>query len=146
MITKPFASVLLALTALPAWAASPGCVVLEDGWIRLPPMPAMPMAAGFGTIRNRCDAPVTVTAVRSADVREVSLHKTTQVDGVSRMREVEQLPIAAGSAAELRPGGLHLMLTRDDRALQDGQHVAVQLVLDDGSEVPAELVVRKAQQ
>ncbi len=84
-----------------------------------------------------------VVAVHSDQVRDISLHETTLVDGVSRMREVERLPIAAGKTAELKPGGLHLMLMGALQPLQEGQRVPVTFVLADGSEVPAELVVKR---
>ncbi|WP_305805501.1 copper chaperone PCu(A)C [Stenotrophomonas sp. YIM B06876] len=146
MITKPFMCVLLSLTALaaaPVHAAGAQCVQLREGWIRLPPgAAAMPMAAGFGQIHNGCDQAVAVVSARSPAFKEVSLHETTQVQGVSRMREVGRLPVAAGQAAELKPGGLHLMLMGGG-ALQEGQRVALLLTLADGREVPGELVVRK---
>ena len=45
--------------------------------------------------------------------------------------------------AELKPGGLHLMLMGGKAALQEGQRVPLLLGLSDGSEVRGELVVRK---
>ena len=145
MITKPFACVLLGMAGFAAsalaQAAPSSCVRLDGGWIRFPAMAHM--AGGFGRIDNACKADVAVVSVRSAAFAEVSLHETTQVDGVSRMREVERLPLAAGKGAELKPGGLHLMLMGGKAALQEGQRVPLLLGLSDGSEVRGELVVRK---
>jgi len=145
MITKPFVCVLLmsvaSVMAAPAQAAEAACVRFGDGWIRFPAMAHM--AGGFGRIDNACKAEVAVTSVRSEAFADVSLHETTLVDGVSRMREVERLPVAAGQHAELKPGGLHLMLMDGKAALQEGQRVPVVLGLSDGSEVRGELVVRK---
>jgi copper(I)-binding protein len=145
MITKPFACVLLAAASLAAsavaQAAESSCVHLSDGWIRSPVMAHM--AGGFGRIDNTCKADVAVTSVRSAAFKAVSLHETTLVDGVSRMREVERLPVAAGKGVELKPGGLHLMLMDGAGPLQEGQRVPLWLGLSDGTEVRGELVVRK---
>ncbi len=144
MITKPFVGVLLATASLVSGSALAGdsaCVRVSEGWIRFPAMAHM--AGGFGRIDNACKADVAVVSVRSAAFAEVSLHETTQVDGVSRMREVERLPLAAGKGAELKPGGLHLMLMGGKAALQEGQRVPLLLGLSDGSEVRGELVVRK---
>ncbi len=144
MITKPFACVLLAAASLVSGSALAGdsaCVRVSEGWIRFPAMAHM--AGGFGRIDNACKADVAVVSVRSVAFAEVSLHETTQVDGVSRMREVERLPLAAGKGAELKPGGLHLMLMGGKAALQEGQRVPLLLGLSDGSEVRGELVVRK---
>ena len=124
-------------------AAAPACLVLEQGWIRMPPAPR-PMLAGFGRIANHCGQPQVVVAARSPRFGEVSLHQTRVVDGVSRMRELERLPIAAGGQALLQPGGLHLMLMQPDSTLVEGQGVPLVLVLDDGRELQAQLVVSTA--
>lgn len=147
MITKPFACVLLSLCALAtsaaAAAAEPACVSVREGWVRLPPG-AMPMAAGYGTIRNDCRSAVVVIGAGSKAFGDVSLHETTLVEGISRMREVERLPIAAGAAVELKPGGLHLMLMQPEVALKEGAALPLRLSLDDGRKVDGTLQVRKA--
>ncbi|WP_313247826.1 copper chaperone PCu(A)C [Stenotrophomonas acidaminiphila] len=145
MITKPFACVLLGMAGFAAsalaQAAPSSCVRLDGGWIRFPAMAHM--AGGFGRIDNTCKTDVAVTAVRSPAFKDVSVHETTLVDGVSRMRAIERLPLAAGKGVELKPGGLHLMLMDGSGPLQEGQRVPVSLVLSDGTEVPGELVVRR---
>ena len=144
MITKPFVGVLLATASLVSGSALAGdsaCVRVSEGWIRFPAMAHM--AGGFGRIDNACKADVAVTAVRSPAFKDVSLHETTLVDGVSRMRAIERLPVAAGKDVELKPGGLHLMLMDGTGPLREGQRVPLSLVLSDGTEVQGELVVRK---
>jgi len=134
----------MAFAAMPAArAANSACVRFSDGWVRLPAASGMAMAAGFGQLHNRCKAEVAVTSVRSEAFKDVSLHETTLVDGVSRMRGVERLPLPAGQGVELAPGGLHLMLMRARAPLQEGQRVPLLLGLSDGTEVQAELVVRQ---
>ncbi len=144
MITKPFVCVLLAAASLlsgSALAADSACVRFSEGWIRFPAMAHM--AGGFGRIDNGCKTALTVTSASSEAFGEVSLHETTQADGVSRMREVERLPLAAGKGAELKPGGLHLMLMGSKAALQEGQRVPLVLGLSDGTQVRGEMVVRR---
>lgn len=145
MITKPFVCVLLGLCAFAtsAVAAEPACVSLREGWVRLPPG-AMPMAAGYGQIRNDCRQAVVVVAAGSKAFGEVSLHETTLIDGVSRMRAVERLPIAAGATVSLKPGGLHLMLMQPEVALKEGAQLPLRLSLEDGRRVDGTLQVRSA--
>jgi copper(I)-binding protein len=145
MITKPFVCVLLGLCALAtsATAAEPACVSVREGWVRLPPGP-MPMAAGYGKIRNDCGSAVVVVGAGSKAFGEVSLHETTLVEGISRMREVERLPIAAGATVELKPGGLHLMLMQPEVTLKEGAALPLRLSLEDGRKVDGTLQVRKA--
>ncbi|MGN7839034.1 copper chaperone PCu(A)C [Stenotrophomonas sp. 22385] len=143
MITKPFVCVLLAMCAAdaPAAAAEPSCVTVREGWVRLPPGSA-PMAAGYGVIHNGCKAPVTVVAAGSKAFGEVSLHETTLVNGVSRMRAVERLPIAANASVALKPGGLHLMLMQPEVPLKNGGEVPLRLSLEDGRKIDAMLIIR----
>lgn len=136
---------LFLLAVSSAAAAAPQCLPrFEGGWVRLPANAAMPMAAGFGRFANDCGAPAEVVSASSRAFGEVSLHETTQVDGVSRMREVEALPLPAGGKVELRPGGLHLMLMQAAQPLREGQRLPLAFRLRDGREIRAELEVRKA--
>ena len=148
------ATLLLAATLLPAarvHAAAPpaapttqaaACISFEDGWIRMPPAPR-PMLAGFGRIANRCVDEQVVVAVRSPRFDDVSLHETRLVDGVSRMRELERLPVAPAGDARLQPGGLHLMLMQPKMALKPGSRVAIVFKLKDGRELLGEFEARK---
>lgn len=104
----------------------------------------MPMAAGYGQIRNDCREAVVVVAAGSKAFGEVSLHETTLVDGVSRMRAVERLLIAAGATVALKPGGLHLMLMQPEVALKEGAQLPLRLSLEDGRKVDGTLQVRSA--
>lgn len=145
MITKPFVGVLLAMcaAAASAGAAEPSCVTVREGWVRLPP-PGVSMAAGYGAIHNGCKTAVTVVSADSTAFGDVSLHETTLVDGVSRMRAVARLPIAPGGTVELKPGGLHLMLMEPQAPLKKGTGLPLRLSLEDGRKVDGTLQVRTA--
>ncbi len=142
MITKPFVCVLLALCAFEASAAAPACVKLEQGWVRLTPGP-MRMAAGYARIRNDCAGEVVVIGAGSKAFGEVSLHETTMVQGVSRMREIERLPIAAGTTVELKPGGMHLMLMQPEVPLAEGAQLPLRISLEDGTRIDGLLQLRR---
>jgi len=115
----------------------------RNGWVRLPPTPSMPMAAGFGEFVNDCAQPMAVVSASSAGFDEVSLHETAQVEGVNRMREVPRLVLPVNGKVALAPGGLHLMLMQPKQVLAEGASVAVTFTLEDGSTLPATLQVRK---
>ena len=118
----------------------------SEGWIRLAPGGgiAMAMLAGYGRIENSCTTSVSVVGASSPVFGDVSVHRTSLVDGVSRMRPVPALAIAAGQAATFAPGGLHLMLMRPSHPLEAGAVVPISLRLADGREVRGELTVRGA--
>ena len=144
-LPKPMRLVLALLFATAATqAAARECApAMKDGWVRLPPA-AMPMMAGFGRIANPCPAPVVIVSASSPAFGEVSLHETRIVDGVNRMRELEQLRIVPDGDAVLKPGGMHLMLMQPHALLKEGSKVVVAFKLQDGREILSELVVRKA--
>ena len=124
----------------------PGCggrcePAVSDGWVRSGP-PSMPMLAGFGTIENDCDLPLAITGASSPAFGDVSVHETTQVDGISRMRAVPELVVPAGEARMLAPGGLHLMLADPRVPLAPGETVVVDFALRDGGTLRGEFEVR----
>ena len=125
-----------------AAAAAPACLVLEEGWIRMPPAPR-PMLAGFGRIENACAKPVVVVGASSPDFDAVELHETRTVDGVSRMRHVPELRIDGKGTAVLQPGGLHLMLMRPKAELSAGGKARISLELSDGRTVQGEFEIRR---
>ena len=127
--------VRLAVTAVSlgagALAAGEQELRFADAWIRSVP-PGMGMTAGFGTIRNDSMGDIVLTAFSSPAFGEVSLHRTDEVDGMSRMRDVPSLKVPAGAAVELAPGGYHLMLMRPLGPLEAGQSVPLRMTAEDG--------------
>lgn len=140
-LLRTCALALSLIFVLPA-CASECTPQLRDGWIRLTPV-KMPMMAGFVRIESRCPSPVTITGVRSPAFGEASLHETTIVDGVSRMRALPELRIVPDGAAVLKPGGMHLMLMQPRAPLKEGSRVVVEFTLKDGGVLRGELEVRK---
>jgi len=115
---------------------------VHDGWIRLTPGGMQMMLAGFGRIENACPGSTTITSARSAAFADVSLHRTSLVNGISRMRVVPRLPIAANGAAVFEPGALHLMLMQPAKPLKAGDHVRIDFNLMDGRDFHGDFVVR----
>ena len=135
-----------ALFLLAGAAAAGDCLPrVRDGWIRL--MPAgmsMPMLAGYGRIENPCPGAVAVTGATSTAFADVSLHRTTVVDGISRMRPLPSLPIASRGAVAFEPGGLHLMLMGPTAPLKPGATVSIRFKLQDGREIRGDFIARDA--
>ena len=128
-------SAQLAVAFLWFWAqglaADDAELVFADPWVRALP-PGMGMTAGFGTIRNPGAGDIVLKAFASPEFADVSLHRTEQVDGMSRMREVASLEVPGGGAVELAPGGYHLMLMKPSQAVQAGQSVTLEMTAEDG--------------
>lgn len=100
---------ILSLSALAACSADRTPLVATD--IRVTaPVPGMIMSAGYMTLRNNTDEPITITGVTSPQFGSIEIHETRIEDQVSRMVALGELTIPAGSAVTLEPGGKHLML------------------------------------
>lgn len=137
-----FALLAFAPTASAQDAGSAACLPrVVDGWLRPPPMP-MPMLAGFARIENPCAAPVRVVGASGEGFGGVEIHETTIVDGVSRMRAVPSLAIAARGEAVLEPGGLHLMLMQPASPPVPGDRMVLRFTLADGRSIDGDFEVR----
>ena len=135
----------VAMLSLSAAASAADCLPqVRDGWSRLTPGGMQMMLAGFGRIENRCPLPVSITGARSAEFADVSLHRTSLVDGISRMRPVPQLPIPKNGVAVFEPGALHLMLMQPGKPLKAGDHVEIDFRLQDGRDFRGDFVVQAA--
>jgi copper(I)-binding protein len=134
-----FAGLLLWVAGLPAGEAG---LAFDGGWIR-PLPPGMKMTAAFGLLRNAGTEAIEVTSFASPQFADVSLHRTQLVDGVSRMREVPVLELAAGETLALEPGGYHLMLMMPVGPLSTGQTVTVEMTASDGRSFAFDVTVER---
>lgn len=127
------------LTGCKQAATEPG---FDNAWIRAIP-PGIKMTAGYGTIRNDTADELVIDSFSSPFFREVSLHRTELVDGVNKMREVENLVIAAGDSLELAPGGYHLMLIAPNKSIVQNQVVPLEMNTADGRTFNFQVPVEK---
>ena len=124
------AAIVLLLSASGARAG--GKLSVYDAWIRLAP-PGASMMAGYATLKNEGDAPVSVLTVQSDAFRQASIHETANERGVSKMRELPRIDLAPGVTIALKPGGAHVMLSEPRHALHAGEKVQVIFLLADGT-------------
>lgn len=114
----------------------------SSAWVRALP-PGMGMTAGFGSLQNSGAQELRLVAYSSPQFASVSLHRTEIVDGVSRMREVQELRLGAGETLELAPGGYHLMLMKPRGVVNAGEQVTVVMKAADGAAFEFELPVER---
>lgn len=97
--------------------------------------------AAFLTITSKGEAD-TLVAFTSPACNRPELHTHINDNGVMRMRQVDAIEVPAGGAAELKPGGLHLMLIDLNAQLIEGETVEVTLVFAKAGEVPVTLPIK----
>jgi copper(I)-binding protein len=69
----------------------------------------------------------TLLGVSSPDAGATMLHRTTKMNGMTGMSDVDSLPIPAGRKVTLAPNGIHIMLMDLKHPLVPGQTVEVNL-------------------
>lgn len=134
-------AIVLSLCGGIASAATTCLPTVRDGWIRLGPT-GMDMLAGYARIDNPCAAPVAIVSASSPAFADASLHETRIENGISRMRALAVLPVAAHASVAFAPGGLHLMLMQPTLPLKAGGQVSIDFTLRDGRKVSGRFELR----
>lgn len=133
---------LFTLLVVLSVAPVPGLAVeITDGWMRALP-PGQPTAAAYLTVNNPDTVTVRLVAARSEVAERVEIHRSSQVEGMWRMRRIDGLDIPAGGTVTLAPGGTHLMLMGLARPLREGESLSILLEFDSGQTLPATIVVQ----
>lgn len=124
----------LSTGAGPAHASSSGKtppvadVEVSQAWIRATVKGQMG-TGGFMTLTSSKGA--TLLGFHSAVAKTNQVHEMAMDGDVMRMRELPSLPLPAGQAVTLKPGGYHLMLINLKKTLQVGDQVPLTLKLKD---------------
>jgi copper(I)-binding protein len=114
-------------------------IKIEDAYTRAT-VPGQQVAGGFMKIENKGAADQLVSA-SSPVAGEVQLHEMAMDGNVMKMRQVKDIPLPAGGAVELKPGGLHLMFINIKAPLTAGETVPVKLKFAKAGEVEVKMPV-----
>lgn len=118
-----------------------GRLEASAAWIRAAP-PGSMMLAGYVSLRNSGDAPLTVVGADSAAFRSVSMHESLEENGVVRMHPLGKFAIAPGESVTFASGGKHLMLVQPLRQLKSGDAVRIHIATESGEGASADFTVR----
>ncbi|MDJ1159825.1 copper chaperone PCu(A)C [Chelatococcus sp. SYSU_G07232] len=118
-----------------------GALTIDQPWSRATPAGAQ-VAGGFMTIRNAGPAEDRLIGGASEIAGRLEIHEMGVVDGVMRMRPVEQgLAIKPGEAVELKPGSYHIMFFELKRQLKQGERFKGELQFEKAGTIPVEFAV-----
>jgi hypothetical protein len=131
-------ALLIVLLGAPAMAA--GSLVIEGPWMRFI-IKARP-AAGYFTLRNDTDKPVTLTGAASSACGMVMLHQSKEENGVEKMLPVESVAVPAHGRFSFMPGAYHLMCMQPQAGMTIGASVPVTLKFADGSSLTTQFPVK----
>jgi periplasmic copper chaperone A len=117
-------AVLTAAAALPAVAQ----VAVADAWVR-GTVAGQKSTGAFMQLKSATDTALVGAA--SPMARIVEVHEMKMDGGVMRMNAIDRLPLPAGKAVDLKPGGYHVMLLDLTQTLKEGDTVPVTLTFAD---------------
>jgi copper(I)-binding protein len=135
------------LTLLAAFALASGCSPEAGGngaaepqaTVRLPAVPGHPGAAYLELPASRIHGDL--VAVTSPQVGRIEIHETTNHEGMTGMRGVQQVWAQPGQPMVFEPGGRHLMLFDISPAVRPGSNVELVFRYQQG---PPETVTARA--
>lgn len=154
----------------PGVASADGSIRVSGAWARLPGAAAQPTAAmggmagtspaggaghtdsmadmgGVGaaymTIRNSGAAADRLLKVEGDVAKSIELHSVVDNAGVMQMRPVAEIAIPAGGEAQLKPGGLHVMMIGLQHQLKPGDKVGLTLTFEKAGRLSVQAEVRE---
>ncbi len=102
---------------------------------------AMPGSAVYLRIHNRGQSDLTLVSASSSASRTLAFHRTVVEDDIARMEAVDSFFIPAGETLDLKPGGMHFMLTDLYADLQPPGALRLRLNFDSGEMVYVDVPV-----
>lgn len=97
-------------------------------------LPGRDVTAGYLTLKNTSQEPVSLVSVTSPGFASVELHDHVQHDGLMKMQKQSAVELPVGKEVVFQPGSLHLMLFDAQQALRIGDSISLTLHFSDGSE------------
>ncbi len=127
----PLLTLLLLFLMLPTSAIVAGdhgssSVTVQTAWARATPGPAT-NGAVYVTIKNSGHHDDHLIKAQSEISERTALHTHIMDNGIAKMRHVEAITIPKMGAAQLKPGGDHIMLMGLKRPLKKGDSITLSL-------------------
>ena len=130
---------LALLLPVAAAAQTGGKITVEAPWARAS---TGSTGAAYLTVKNAGDAEDRLLAVSTPAAAKAEIHTTTMDGNVMKMRPVDAVPVAAHGTAELKPGGLHVMLMELKAPLKQGDTIPLTLKFEKAGDVPVTVAVQ----
>ncbi len=137
---------LAAVLLLAAWTSGANAqdtsrnpIKIEHAWVRAA---TVTVSAAYMRIATRSSAGDRLLGVSSAIAERAELHEVSMDGSIMRMRPVESIAVTPAAPAELRPGGLHIMLIGLGQPLKAGDKVKLALRFERAGAVEIEVPVR----
>ena len=140
MLKRFLLILLLALFWAATASAADPAIKIDKAWARATMQPG---ATGvvYLTLSNSGPAADRLVGVSSPVAAEAGLHIMVMEGTVMQMRPVDALDVKSGDSIQLKPGGLHIMLTNLKQALKQGEHFPLTLDFEKAGRIEVEVIV-----
>ena len=115
-------------------------IAVTHAWARATP-PSATTGAVYLTIANTGPIDDALTGLSTPVAQQAELHATSNENGVMKMAPVADEPIKAGGSVEIKPGGLHIMLTGLAHPLKPGETFPLTLTFRQAGKVETTVTV-----
>jgi periplasmic copper chaperone A len=126
-----------------ALAQTAGSIEVTHAWARATAATAKTGAA-YLTLVNKGASDDRLVAIAGTVAAKPELHVTSAENGVMKMRPLPAVEVKAGAQAELKPGGMHIMLIGLAAPLKEGQTFPLTLTFEKAGKVEVTFTVEKA--
>ena len=106
--------------------------------------PGAKNTALFFEIANYTNKPIKLIGASSPAAATGELHTHKEVDGMKKMVQIENIEVPAMGEANLKPGGLHVMLMNVKAPIKEGDKLDATLEFDNGQKLEVKDIVAKA--
>lgn len=140
----PILTAFIAITTIPALAqtvVAVGDLQIQGAFSRAT-LPRAPTGGAYFTIVNNGQVDDRLLSGTTPAAGKVELHEMKFENDIARMRELtEGLPIPAGQSVMLEPSGTHIMLTRLNHPLMEGETLPLTLTFERAGQVTVDLPI-----
>lgn len=119
-------ALLLAMGSALAHDYQVGELKIAHPWTRAT-APAAKMGGVFLSVNNLSAEGDTLIKAESSVAEQTELHQMEMIDGVMKMRQVNNIAVPAKGELKLAPGGLHIMLINLKQPLKEGEKIPLKL-------------------
>ena len=118
--------------------AQAGLVQVTQAWARATPGKST-IGAAYATVTAPAGDRLVGAATPVAGVAQI--HQHTMENGIMKMRQVDAVPLPAGQAVTLSPGGYHIMLMELKAPLVAGQSFPLTLTFEKAGAVETQVMI-----
>jgi periplasmic copper chaperone A len=116
-------------------------IALIAGYASASITPVTKTGAVYLAIVNDGESDDRIVAIATEAADMVHLHETKIIEGVARMRMVDELVLPAKSEISMKPGDLHIMLMGLKAPLKTGDMLKLTLTFEKAGEIAVEVPV-----